>query len=114
MATLKPVTAKLATLRKKAKGAGCLLMTNTPEFSFHVVIAIVPDNPVSKQRFENGLTDGAIQVFVQKEDLDKRAANSRYFKKLVELEGLFEKNKERLAQYALKLHHEQSIKHINN
>lgn len=82
------VPEKLNTLRAKAATVGCAL--EIKEGFPCYVIAIVPDLPLSKDRFFNSPVLDGIAVYVGPKDMDKVAKHSRYYKALLKLEQRFD------------------------
>lgn len=64
-------------LKKKATGIGCVLVVHSHAFMPYSVIGIIPDNSISRKRFELGVTDGAVHVIVQHSDMDKKAVKGK-------------------------------------
>lgn len=106
----KPVTEKLETLKKKATAIGCRLVLQEHPIQPHTTITIIPDNEISIERCEFGICDGAILVNVDQADMNKQAKNSRYFKKLEELEQLFDKRSDEMKIYAAELKFDHPLK----
>jgi hypothetical protein len=109
----KPVTKILSSLTKRASKIGCVLVIHPHEFMPYNVIGIIPENPISLERFTLGVTDGAVHVIANHCDMDKLAANSRYFKLLVELESKFEECRNGLQELEkqYKINHPYQTKH---